>query len=268
MEHESSHRMNVPNPNQLHPLGLAIGIGVFVGAFLLIFRPFGLIINGYGDPAFWLILGIIPLNVFLVIILDWAIKWLRQHWTWLTNKSAAVFTTVSVIIAGNVAYQAAFQEITTWPDLLEMIGQVALIAAFPTLFVLLYYRKQPTEQPEARPLEPSDSPLVLHDEAQRETLTLLVDDILYIESDRNYALIHTRISPKPHLLRSSLKALEQQIEGTPIIRCHRSYLVNTTQVIHRRRSARKVQLTLRDCDTRIPVSLQFVERIEDALSGE
>ena len=149
-----------------------------------------------------------------------------------------------------------------------MIWQVALIAAFPTLFVLLYYRKQPNEHKEARAAEPAQQPLVLHDEARRETLTLLVDDILYIESDRNYALIHTRILPKPHLLRSSFKALEQQIEGTPIIRCHRSYLVNTTQIIHRRRTARKVQLTLRDCDTSIPVSLQFAERIEGVLSDE
>jgi len=267
MDFTSAQQKNTPSSNQLHPLGLAIGIGVFVGAFLLIFRPFGLIINGYSDPAFWLLLGIIPLNVILVIILDWVIKRLTQYWTWLTNKFASVSATVSVIIAGNVAYQAAFQDLKSWTDLLEIVWQVALIAAFPTLFVLLYYRKQPA-QPESRSPEATQHPLVLHDEGQRETLTLLVDDILYIESDRNYALIHTRISPKPHLLRSSLKALEHQIQGTSIIRCHRSYLVNTAQIIHRRRTARKVQLTLRDCDTSIPVSMQFVENIEGALSGE
>ena len=54
MKHTTIQQKNTPNSNQLHPLGLAIGIGVFVGAFLLIFRPFGLIINGYSDPAFWL----------------------------------------------------------------------------------------------------------------------------------------------------------------------------------------------------------------------
>ena len=94
---------------------------------------------------FGFILGIIPLNVILVIILDWAIKRLTQYWTWLTNKFASVFATVSVIIAGNVAYQAAFQDLKSWTDLLEIVWQVALIAAFPTLFVLLYYRKQPAQ---------------------------------------------------------------------------------------------------------------------------
>lgn len=252
----------------MNSLGFALGIGLFVAGFLLIFRPFGLSVAGSHDPAFWLILGLAPYNMVLVLLLDRPITWLQKRWTFFTGRMASLLTTVTLIIAGNVAYQAVFQELDHWTDLLEMIWQVAMIAAFPTLFVFLYYRERnPKTHEEGAISTPKAGPVHLQDESLRETLSLNIEDILYIEADRNYALIHTRVSQQPHLLRTSLKALEKQLSNTPIKRCHRSYLVNVTQIIHSRKTARRIQLTLRDHTSKIPVSPQFMNTLADIVPG-
>jgi len=65
----------------------------------------------------------------------------------------------------------------------------------------------------------------------RETLSLQSDDILYIEAQDNYSrVVWTEgKNRKEKLLRITLKNLEEQLSGTDILRCHRSYLVNCSR---------------------------------------
>jgi DNA-binding LytR/AlgR family response regulator len=57
---------------------------------------------------------------------------------------------------------------------------------------------------------------------------LLLDDILYIEADRNYSNIVT--SKGEYLISTTLKVVENEIKSPIFIRVHRSYMVNITKL--------------------------------------
>ena len=261
----ASTRSFLTNERQ-HNFWLAVGIGVFVAAFLLVFRPFGMQWHGWQDPAFWFVLGLAPFNTGLILLLDVVFTRLQQRWRWLQHWYGNLLATVALIVIGNVAYQAVLQEGLGGAELLAFTWHVALIALFPTAFIVLYFRQRRRTDDGPASIAGAKAVFTLGDETHRETLVVPADDLLFIVSDRNYALVHTRTSERPHLLRTSLKALEVQLAETSVVRCHRSYLVNTTQVVHRRRHARGLHLTLRGTETTVPVSASFLETIEAYLA--
>ncbi|WP_425237559.1 LytR/AlgR family response regulator transcription factor [Ulvibacterium sp.] len=57
---------------------------------------------------------------------------------------------------------------------------------------------------------------------------LLLDDILYIEADRNYCTIVTTISN--YVLASTLKTMQESLPASKFVRVHRSYMVNIAKL--------------------------------------
>ncbi len=57
---------------------------------------------------------------------------------------------------------------------------------------------------------------------------LLLEDILYIEADRNYCTIKTTAAT--HVLSSTLKAMEEKLPASQFMRVHRSYMVNISKL--------------------------------------
>jgi class 3 adenylate cyclase len=64
-----------------------------------------------------------------------------------------------------------------------------------------------------------------------ETLSIQSDNIIYIKAEVNYSRVIwvEDNKRKEKVLRATLKTLEEQLSGTSIIRCHRSYLFNTSK---------------------------------------
>ncbi|WP_047245023.1 response regulator [Maribacter thermophilus] len=57
---------------------------------------------------------------------------------------------------------------------------------------------------------------------------LLLDDILYIEADRNYcSLITSKVN---HLLTCTLKVMEEKLPSANFVRVHRSYIINISKL--------------------------------------
>ena len=80
-----------------------------------------------------------------------------------------------------------------------------------------------TSQPEMSVL--NDRIFVRHN---GQMLKLLLEDILYIEADRNYCQIVT--SKNKILLVSTLKAIETELPAAVFTRIHRSYIVNLSKL--------------------------------------
>lgn len=55
-------------------------------------------------------------------------------------------------------------------------------------------------------------------------------DVLYIESDKKYALVYEQSGKAPYVLRISLETLLQQLAAFHFVRIHKSYLVNLSQI--------------------------------------
>ena len=63
-------------------------------------------------------------------------------------------------------------------------------------------------------------------------MSLSEDSIFYIESQDNYVQIFYDLEGKlsSYLLRCSTQKIEEDLEGTSIVRCRRSFLVNTSKI--------------------------------------
>lgn len=89
-----------------------------------------------------------------------------------------------------------------------------------------------------------------------ETLTLPLDDLLFVRADDNYSTVfwNTRDGIHKKLLRANLKHIEAQIKSSLVIRCHRSYLVNVMAISNISGNANGYKLQVLNSEHSIPVS--------------
>jgi DNA-binding LytR/AlgR family response regulator len=78
----------------------------------------------------------------------------------------------------------------------------------------------------------NDIPFVLSDcifvRSHNKMVKVCLNDILYIEAERNYCKIHCK--DKEHLLVTTLKDLEEKLTSNNLLRIHRSFIVNLSHI--------------------------------------
>jgi DNA-binding LytR/AlgR family response regulator len=77
-----------------------------------------------------------------------------------------------------------------------------------------------------------EKPVVLNDcifvRSHGKMIRVMLDDVLYIEADRNYSKITT--SQKEYLLVTTLKDLEEKLGNNAFLRTHRSFIVHLKHI--------------------------------------
>lgn len=99
-------------------------------------------------------------------------------------------------------------------------------------------------------------------------ISIAAEKIYYIASQDNYVEIRYEMGGKllHYLMRCRTKRLEKQLEDTPLVRCHRSYIVNIGNVTQFRREKAHMFLMLAHPDARrIPVSKSYYKAIAERL---
>ena len=127
---------------------------------------------------------------------------------------------------------------------------------------------QPTPQslPDATPTQR----LLLLSENSKERLSLLPDQLLFVESVGNYVDVHwlNLSQPQKTVLRSTLKEIETALTGYPqFFRCHRAFVVNLNTVSHTEGNARGYQLTLTGTNATVPVSRSYLAAFDARLAA-
>jgi DNA-binding LytR/AlgR family response regulator len=92
-------------------------------------------------------------------------------------------------------------------------------------------RQALTPAPTATPAVPAPSPRAdtfLHLRADRKTVQIALDEILYIESIRDYIKVVTR--EKTIISKQSISSLEETLPGNAFVRIHRSYIVAISKI--------------------------------------
>ncbi|MBR5706688.1 MAG: LytTR family transcriptional regulator [Bacteroidaceae bacterium] len=128
------------------------------------------------------------------------------------------------------------------PQLLIRIPMcVALILAIPYVIVWFYAQyKTKKEELELfkvthnRDIIESDHRLIQFRDSQgKHKMSLSEDSIFYIESQDNYVQIFYNLEGKlsSYLLRCSTQKIEEDLVDTSIVRCRRSFLVNTAKIV-------------------------------------
>ena len=73
----------------------------------------------------------------------------------------------------------------------------------------------------------------LHDYTGTLKLSINVGSLYYIESDDNYVNVwysDNKGNLKKYMVRCRLKDIEEDFKGTPLVRCHRKYIVNLSRI--------------------------------------
>lgn len=250
---------------------------VFALVFINIYKPFGSK-NWYPNVSEFMYLvytSLIILTGVLVVIISRLIMYLysRKHeisyinyvvWVLTEILSMSLFYTIysiSVKMKGgaSVDVMAVFKNATI---------NTALVLLLPYASLWFYFGWQEStkrlqkiesgDEPELNPLKS----ITFKDEKGALMLSILLEDLLYIESADNYVVIHytTNGKTKTYLLRNSLKNLESLLRRTPVARCHRSFLVNFNRVKVIRRTKEGLVLEIDEANTPdIPVSKSFQE---------
>lgn len=143
-----------------------------------------------------------------------------------------------------------------------------LIAVIPysvALLILALFQKQ---QELHRIKSESKKPVLTNelikfpDDKGQVKFTIPLRDVLFMESTDNYVEIFYRSHEqlKKELIRNSLKNFDRYFEGTPIVRCHRSYMVNLENLNLVKKTGQKMLLKLNHVPELIPVSKSYQER--------
>ena len=128
--------------------------------------------------------------------------------------------------------------------------------------LLIYYKNQYSEiktlkQQAARP---APGKLIgFKDEKGKIHFSILPEDLLFLESADNYVYVYYLADGKKNrrILRNTLKNLEEPLKARNILRCHRSFIVNTQNVEMAYKKGKRLFLKLKQTDSSIPVSSKY-----------
>jgi DNA-binding LytR/AlgR family response regulator len=105
-------------------------------------------------------------------------------------------------------------------------------------------------------------------ETRTENLTLLIAEVLFIQSADNYVEIAYLDGDnfKKKLIRNTLKNIELQIKQySNFIRCHRTCIVNMHYIEKLNQDYSSHWLTIKGYNEKIPVSRQYLLKLREAL---
>lgn len=148
---------------------------------------------------------------------------------------------------------------------------ISLILIIPYTICFLYglskgYSEQLNQK---EPDHESNHLINIRDHKNRLKLSLLAETIFYIVSEDNYVKIFYEQNNdiQSAMIRTPSKSLEEVLQAHHIVRCHRSYMVNTEKIqfFNNDRNNMYILLTNRKINP-IPVSRTYRELIEQELS--
>lgn len=119
-----------------------------------------------------------------------------------------------------------------------MLLNTLTLGIFPIVFFGLmtqmnaYKRNQATANDIQSTLAPpakKETTVILNSHNNSHALQLSIHDLLYLESMQNYVAVHYLKEEKAtkEIVRNTMKEMENQLQDTPMFRCHRSFIVNT-----------------------------------------
>ena len=101
-----------------------------------------------------------------------------------------------------------------------------------------------------------------------ESVTLQISHLLYIEAVGNYVKVSHLCDNQVHadMLRATMKQMEETLQNYPmIVRCHRAFLVNLSQVEQIVSHSGSTQLIVKHCHESLPVSRSNMTQVRAAI---
>lgn len=245
---------------------------LFAFLFINIYKPFGA--GEWYQEKWWMFsLGSAALVIVgMIVIIVSRLLMLARRRKGPIRIRYYVFSVAAEILFMGAAY--AVLELVVlggvrpfWILLYMAVQNTSLILLIPYIISLLFFswreNKLTLEQLVSQ-LRAKRHFIPFEDENGVLRLTINSGDLLYLKASDNYVDIIYRSGEKTktYVLRNTLKNLEKSLEGLPLLRCHRSYMVNVHSVKILKRDKSKFVLWLdEDGQITIPVSRSYANEV-------
>jgi hypothetical protein len=247
-------KLNSPFPYYLNDdrknTVLSLLVGLFVVFFLTVYKPqnnWDVVLNfGIKTLFGFVTFAVLFLNIVVapklpIAILDsvnWTVKKYILHTLWICFMIACIDIGIDAfyVCPEKPLFEIAFHVFT----------QVALTGIIPISIMALLFRNnllkqnlqsaiganQQLNKIQTLKKEPKNNHSVTLQTDTTETLTINLPDLLFIEADDNYSTVVWKNGHgiEKKLLRINLKNIENQLNNTFTIRCHRSFIVNVQAI--------------------------------------
>ncbi|WP_445386442.1 LytR/AlgR family response regulator transcription factor [Robiginitalea sp. IMCC44478] len=258
---------------------LSLGYGIFLFLFLLAFLPFG--VDNYDPqhaytPTFLLEISFfIPVTVIVCLLNEFGIK---RFFNNNTGYPFIISWTLWSFISTGAATFTAYNYLGDWHDwqwssFPGFVLNLSTVFIFPAAGIFFYFRFQTLKKDYDSVLTNLmggiDEKLMIHfkGEGVKDNISIAVSDFIFAQAQDNYIELHylKNGTLSKHLIRSSLSALQEQLEQDFLVRCHRSFLINLYNVHSIKGNQKDLKITMAYSDVIIPVSRTYVANTLDRL---
>jgi len=250
---------------------------LFALLFINFFQPFGSRewYPGISDIRYFAFSSLIILIGMLVVVISRVIliAYARKHDVFYWQYALFILCEIVAMAIFYTLFSRLLPKDGIERNISEIFRQslinTALVLLLPYTISWLYFSwkeksrlLENMEQEKSADMHPKTL-VAFHDERGDLKISIMLENLLYIESADNYATIFYRNkSGQAHyLLRNSLKWMEDNLtKDTPLIRCHRSYIVNMDKVkiLKKERGGLVLELDAENTPD-IPVSKTYYE---------
>jgi len=257
---------------------LIIFCGVFGCLFLNIFEPFNISdwFQGNDAPLFIIITFFSVTGMAALVLTQFAIRSLFV--INFTTRASFFFWLLFEFFLLSLAMHVANHIITKHPisdiaEYFQTLKHTLLVLMLPySLALLLLYVQEQLQVVEELTLKanrPVNAETInISDENGKVIMSLASKNILYFKSEDNYILLYYKVDNQlgKELIRTNLKKLEQELNHPNFIRIHRSYMINSQNLVSAAKTPRGYQVKMDlAAEVILPVSVTYQQDFEDRL---
>lgn len=251
--------------------------GVFGGLFLIIFKPFNINqwFNEVNTPLFLVLTFFSIAGMAALFLTQFAFRsWFKIEFTtrlaflaWLLVD--IFFISLAIHTVDILLLDLPFFNLSEY---IENLKHTLLLLVLPYCIglLLLYVRQQLEVVKELtlkvnKPVNPVES-VTITDENGKVAMNVQLRNIVYFKSEDNYILLYYRADNelKKELIRTNLKKLEQELTQPNLVRIHRSYMINSQNLLSAVKTSRGYKVKMdTESQHHLPVSATYQEAFEE-----
>ena len=260
-----------------------IGVGIFVTLFLYLLRPFG-IYHSPDDP-FWMCAAFGVMTILMASIYElfctYVLKLQKDipSWTLWKWMLSAIFLILFIGVSNYLLIMYIMDwNSFSWRIFMHMLISTLAVGVFPITFsgMIIQMNAYKRNQIQAKNMQdtlpffkPTNQQITLTGQTNQPPLNLPIQELYYLEAMQNYVSIYYWKEGQlaQILFRNTLSKMENQLKGTSVIRCHRSFLVNTNLIENVAGNAQGLRLTLKGLpDFEVPVSRKYIPTLKERIA--
>ena len=268
------------NDDLKHNAKVVLFISIGILAFLLVFQPIEITALS-AKQIFYFISGL-ALSTFLILSLNLLIVpslFPKIFYSGRWNIKKEIFWNLWIMLAISGLDFLFYSELFGVMDITFLdIGRIILLGFLPVsvLITINQSRLLKSYLDSANKLNkkllenknPGEDFVHFKSDYQKDDLTISPHALILIKSADNYIEIYykNKNGIKNHLVRSSLKRAEETVkEYDFIIRCHRTFIINTNHITEIKGSSQGYKLYLEGLDFPALVSQRYIKTLKDTI---